>query len=477
MALNLGVLLLYCKEGRVTTFTRAWAERAVQRSADYFYAQSGGQQTITSKVYDWIKLDLTEQQWLALGTGAIDTLRSVIEAKIAPDKLSSYDHILVGIDTPTSGGGTTPGALTYLAAANFTPSFIGHELGHRFGAGDAFRETPDGPSRYENQFCVMGAKGWPAVFMDETIADPSAPGLNKTGPNMSVPTLLGTGWLKEDQHGVAVDLTSDPLSSVGGRTQELSALSGSLGSVGMRPPFLIRYKDLIVEYRVRDGWDAGLPDPGQGAGGWLVMHRSPVGAPVATYVDQRPAMPGSMLTLGTDNPVDLFNAGPPRISVLSFNAAARTVRLHLSRRAAQQPPSGETYGGVDVGGGGLVWTPGRGFTKVPPHSPLINVISEVVKVQALQEMLAVAPQDDVGGLSKETAHALRSLQSHVDKLRVGPSLSPLAHALQSITALQGDSEALKSGDEATQAFIEASRSRLTEVTSILATAVKEERRR
>jgi hypothetical protein len=47
--LNLGVLLLYLQEGRVTNFTREWAERAIHRLADYVFAQSGGRETISSR--------------------------------------------------------------------------------------------------------------------------------------------------------------------------------------------------------------------------------------------------------------------------------------------------------------------------------------------------------------------------------------------------------------------------------------------
>ena len=67
--MNLGVLLLYCQEGRGTSFTREWAEGAIGRVADYIFAQSGGRETITFKVFDWIKLAQTEAEWSGLGFG------------------------------------------------------------------------------------------------------------------------------------------------------------------------------------------------------------------------------------------------------------------------------------------------------------------------------------------------------------------------------------------------------------------------
>ena len=328
----------------------------------------------------------------------------------------------------------------------------------------------------------MGALGWPYTFADDTLADPNASMLNRNGPGMSAPTLIATGWLNEDEHGLGLELSGSSMFSSSGRIEELSALTGTPSPDWVRPPLVIRYNDLLVEYRVRapDGWDRGLADPGVGAGGWLVVHRSARGTPSAVHVDSVEARPGAMLILGKDNPLDIFNPGPLKLSVLSFNAAARTVRLHFSRRAARQAPSGTTYGGVDVGGGGLVWTPGRGFTRVPPHSPLLKVLERVARVHALEEILAIASGNEVAGLVEESSRALRTLQQSVAELRVEPSVSPLAHALGSISELHSTSERLYSSTddrEITREFVEASRQRLAEVKRILAHAVEEERQR
>ncbi len=139
--------------------------------------------------------------------------------------IENIDHVLIGIDVPGAGGGTTPGAYTYLAAQNFTPQLIAHELGHRFGADDAFRDAPGGPIRYENQFCAMGA-GWPATFGHPELADPNAVGLDATGPNMSAPTLLATTWLDPEQPNVALDLTGTDVVTEG-RVETLSVLAGA----------------------------------------------------------------------------------------------------------------------------------------------------------------------------------------------------------------------------------------------------------
>jgi hypothetical protein len=247
-----------------------------------------------------------------------------------------------------------------------------------------------------------------------------------------------------------------------------------------RPPVVIRYYDLVIEYRVRgsDGWDRGLPDPGADAGGWVVVHRSDRNAPRALYIDSVAAKPGAVLTLGKDNLLDLFHPGPVKISILSFDAGARTVRLHLARRAARQPPSSTSYGGVEIDGGGLVWTPGRGFTPVPPRSPLIQVLDEVATVQALQEMMTVASPGEVDGLSREATHALRSLERSIAGLRIESSTSPLTQALENVSRLHSTSEGIGSSTEDIETmrrFIEASREQLAEVKQILGMIVEEER--
>ena len=418
--MHLGVLLLYCQEGRATTFTREWAERAIKRTAEYLFAQSGGREAITYKVFDWVPLRETAAEWTALKWGAYKVIRPQVEQAIG-ESLSPFSHILIGIDHPQSESGAwDPGTnVIHLAATWFAPIHVAHELAHCFGAADAYGEMPSGPPvMYYNQFCIMGGG---SNFADTVLDDPKAPGLNRSGPAMSAPTLLGTGWLKEVDHGLGIDLSQSHTVFGAGSIVELSALEGAPGPGWARPPVVVRYKDLLIEYRVRDGWDRALPaPPGAGAGGWLVLHRSAVSSPAAGLIMSVQATPGEEVVLGAENPSDIFKPGPLKLSVLSYDALKRTVRFRLWRREGKRLPGVTTYGGVDVGGGGLIWTPGRGFTRVPPRSPLLQVIESVVRVQALEDLLAVASQGEVSGLTEEASHAVRALQGRVADVRLGP---------------------------------------------------------
>jgi len=476
VSLNIGVLLLYCKDGRLTTFTQAWADLAMQQVSAYLFHQSGGRERMTYQVFDWLPLDMYEVDWSALGIGAYNTLKPSLEQALHTN-LDQFSHILIGIDTPNSSGGTTPGAFTYLAARNFSPSFIAHELGHRYGADDAYRETDTGPKVYQNQFCVMGAMGWPATFADPVLTDPNAPMLDQSGPNMSAPTLIGTGWLAEGGHGLATEISQNSLLATGGSYVELSVLDGAPGPGWARPPLVARYQDLLIEYRIGDpnGWDRGLPNPGGGAVGWVIAHRSPKGTPVATFVNAVGAKPGNMLVFGKDDPLDIFNSGPLKLAVLSVNPEARTVRFHLTIRAARQPPSGRVFGGVKVGGGGLVWTPGRGVNPVPPHSPLVNVLDAIARVHALQETMAAASINELVALREETSLAIQSLQQTVSELSPEPVIPPLEQAFNDANELGNlftRFEDAASYIDLPEGLMENSRERLTRIQEILAETIR-----
>ena len=171
--LRVGVFLLFCNDNpRVTTFSRDWAARAMDVIGRYFSTQSGRRQSVVSTVTDWIQLPITTQDWMSVSAAGIDSVRPLIEQQTGV-AIENIDHVLIGIDVPGAGGGTTPGAYTYLAAQNFTPQLIAHELRTPFGADDAFRDAPGGPIRYENQFCAMGAGCWqPSAILSSPTPTP-----------------------------------------------------------------------------------------------------------------------------------------------------------------------------------------------------------------------------------------------------------------------------------------------------------------
>jgi hypothetical protein len=426
--MNLAVLLFYCNEApRLSTFTREWAERAVQVSADHLYVQSGGRVTVTFKVFDWHQLHISSTEWGKFGIEAVPKVlpkfAEALKAKGEEDpRFDSYTHFLVGIDVdPAASWGTTGGKYTHLAVNSFTPQQISHELAHTFGAEDAYGVGGDEGARYAHMWDSMGSGDhYPATFPLPVLDDPSAPNLNRAGPGMTAPSLLATGWLDPNQPGALRDLSkTNAVFEPGGLQVELSALTGApIPGSSPRLPVAIRHYDQCCEYRVRapDGWDRAIPDPGPGVGGWLVANHSL--RKEATFHSAIRVVPGETLVLGTENSFDIFNDGPLQITVMGVDAASNTVRLFLKRRRARPLEERSSIPGMGTGidPGILVWTKGTDVVHVPKGSALEGILSGLAKVSLLQEAQLVATSAEAEVLAEREGQMLKELQVQLSEL-------------------------------------------------------------
>jgi hypothetical protein len=476
--MHIAVLLLSLEDiPRRTSFTRDWAERCVTVAGEFYAAQSAGRVSITWQVFDWLALAMDEDEWVTLSGKGIDGVVDLVTPML-PDQTDlkqGFDHILVGIDSPNSSGGTTPGTYTYLGAVNFTPSMIGHEFGHRFGASDAFGTAAAGRRRYEDNYCVMGAMNWPYTYADSRLVADEAPGLAETGPGMSAPTLMATGWLDPAQHNLVDDLTGSAAVYGGGTLVTLSALTGSPGVVWDGPPLAVRYHDYVIEYRIAAAWDHGIPVP-DGARGRIVAHRSPVIGPVAEFVDAVADLPGAMMSLGRDDILDIDSPGPLVIRVLSVDPISNQVQLSLSRRAARPGPEsvgvGPGYGGD---GGGWVWTPGRGLQRIPPYSPLNEVLQTVGELASLHELASSVPRDQTAAIQLRADTTLHSLRESVGRVTAEAPLAPSEQATASLRALDDarrryETEIAREG--AGREYLEASRAAVEQLTAVIEAAAR-----
>jgi hypothetical protein len=477
--MHVAVLLLYLNDfPRRTTFSRDWAERALTVVGDYYAAQSAGAVHLTWQVFDWLEMEIDEPAWLALSSTGIDDVVKAVQPRLpaGTDLLGGFDHILVGIDSKSSSGGTTPGSFSYVGAVNFTPSTIAHEFGHRFGASDAFGS--DG-RRYLNHYCVMGSMGWPYTFDPESLVADEAAGLARTGPNMSAPTLMATGWLDPNRHDVYTDLTGSPEVTSGGAPVELAALAGGPGAGLSHRPVVVRYGTYLIEYRVPSGWDRGLRKPLYGAAGWLVVHESSLAGPVASFVADQSAYAGATLALGPDNPFDIESPGPLVIRVASVEPDGRALHLWLSRRPAQGRLGswGVGIGGGD--GGGWVWTPGRGLHRIPPYSPLLPVADLLAEVAALHDLADGARDEALDGVRERTAATLEALRDTVMRVPDVAPLSPMQQALTDLDTLEevGNRLADQLGEgHPGQEYLQISRATIAQLRGVAETAARLEQR-
>jgi predicted ester cyclase len=84
----------------------------------------------------------------------------------------------------------------------------------------------------------------------------------------------------------------------------------------------------------------------------------------------------------------------------------------------------------------MVWTPGRGFTPLPPHSPLLAVVEEVARIQGIHDTMAVALPHELGALEEAASSALRALQHRVAEVTTEPDERPVARALKALSEVE-----------------------------------------
>ena len=469
---NLAVLLLSCNDTpRVTTLTRESVKRIMRNVADYVFAQSGGRATLAYHVLDWYELPLSSAQWNALAFGAGPVVKPLVAAGLQVD-LDGYDQFALVIDKGDAFSAATFGDFIHAAAADFTPAIMQHELTHVFGAADAFLDDPMGPIVYGDRFDIMGGEGSKYSFAEPSLV--TEPGANRramSGPGMTAPTLIATGWLDPFRGGIGRDMSA----SIGhwGVELELSALRGAPAPDWAGPPvcawFDVGEERFIIEYRTRDagGWDRALPaHPGSDAAGWIVVHRTPLhGAITTLQVAVLPGAHGESWSAGKDDPFDIFSPGPVKLSVRGFDRARGTVNLFLNRRQPWEPHGGISFGGLRQDGDGLVWTPGRGFTPVPPHSPVVAVLERVAQLQQLQTLVERPADAHTEPLTEAAGRSLATLKAEVARLETVAASAPLEEVSSGLGNLRELQQRLTSsnGDGIDPAVLAAAISSLAKV--------------
>lgn len=282
--MKLAVLLLQNSDlPRATTYSRDWAHLLVNHTTGFLTEQSGGRKIIEFRVFDWFTLPMTGAEWMNAGFGVGPIVRPMVEAGLHVD-LSPFTHFALVIDRADAGLAAvspTHPEYVHVAAQDLDPALLAHEIGHFLGAGHANLDTPSGPSEYDDQFCVMGREGAKYSFTHAPLNLTDAAGnvsttLSDSGPGMVVPTLVACGWLDAASHGLDV---SGPLQSQQGRAEfRIEALRGA--PPPERPRRVLAFASgvtsqiLTVEARWRDGYDRGMPDPGEGGAGWVLAHEA-----------------------------------------------------------------------------------------------------------------------------------------------------------------------------------------------------------
>jgi len=385
----------------------------------YIEDQSGGRQSPDFKVFDWFPVSLTHQQWMDLGGNVSDTVNQqfVTKKPQKKTKLSGCDRFIYIIDESPAHSGVTENNETRIAAQDFDPAILAHELTHVYGADDTFLDTPTGPMRYNALFCIMGREGSKYSFRDMSLASPqdgADAGHTDCGPGMCVPTLLATKWLDLAKHGVEVKGFTTGLT---GSTVQIRALDGAPQGDGGLPVccFVDDGDRYLVEYRVpKSRWDAGLPPS---ANGWLVVNRTPLDGPITTLeVASFPVVLGTTVSFGGPDNIYLFGAGPLRLSVMACDVANGTVDVRFARQKGKLPQYVEEFEGFMLDPGCKLWTPASGWRTFPAASDLTQVLEKVAELDQIRDLARVSDRRYAANLANASKRQRMALQEAVARI-------------------------------------------------------------
>lgn len=303
--------------------------------------------------------------------------------------LSNFFGVVVCMNVPTEyfGGGRR----AVFDSTSMRPSVIGQEMGHGYGLDHSRIDgsTADYQDRWDVMSTECGYLGNQCAFMA------SHPRYTSIGPSLNAANMDSRGWLDKSR-------VWDP------DVFEFNAI------VKLRP--LVRY-DLpgylaaragkyLVEFRVKEGWDAAIPEPA------ILVHR---------FEDNH-----SYIMPDTSGRQDLikrsiFEAGDPRITpqswtkveVIDINANDHVATIRLSGSGARVPHVPIALGpeillgGITKDGGGVLIFGGQVF-HIPPRSPVLRIVEQVASIQA-SDFIADATSRDAVRLE-----ALKTIASQVE---------------------------------------------------------------
>jgi hypothetical protein len=294
-------------------------------------------------------------------------------AAAAGDDLSGYINIVV-ITNPSadlfggSGGvSADDGRNPVNGMTSLSPSLLGQEMGHGYGLEHARIEGSE--ADYKDPFDVMStAAAFMAPHPVYTETDDQSRPIFLIGPGLTAATMSAMSWLDSTRVWSAA---SDRQSIVDLRPLHRRDLPGYLCA---------RVGDLFVEFRMNEGWDAGLSAP------VVLVHDYFNGHSYLQPADSgsKGLLAGDVYSQGdvSNRPGRLHGAGL-KITVEAIDATERTARLSVEKWADQRVSAGPAsiFGGVANDGGGWVIVNGR-VTIVPPRSPLLRLLEHVGQVQA-----------------------------------------------------------------------------------------------
>lgn len=376
---------------------------------DFFRDMSHGQLDLSgSRVFGWYTLDMNRSDYLAGGDinkGRNDLIASAREAASADlTKNGPFFSVVVCMNVPTDlfGGGAgavcddgrwptdgTGADTVATGMSSMSPSLLGQEMGHVYGL--AHSRADGSTADYMDPWDVMSnAARFMSPHPNFTDLDVRARPVFRLGPGLNAANMAGRGWLDESRVWKTSNESFDTVVTL--RPLHRRDLSGFLAA---------RLGKFLVEFRIKEGWDAALDRAA------VLIHRFDDNQSYlmsASNGDQD-LVPGSVFgTTQTGSSHASIFTGATGVEVVEINANERFAKIRLVHRPAFEEPS---LGGILFGGvtGGYILV-GKGIRRIPPHSPLIRILDQVVAYDSSESIASVHLRTAV---RRETLSTIASL--------------------------------------------------------------------
>jgi hypothetical protein len=329
-----------------------------------------------SKVFGWLDLPMKRSDYTGDGTNPAGRDALVAAAIDAGEKHSGFRradffNVVVVPNQPTDlfggfGGvvaddGRYPGN----GMSGLSPSLLGQEMGHGYGLEHS--RIDGSADDYKDQWDVMSTRSAlmaPHPFFTER--DLRGNPIFLIGPGLNAANMDAVGWL---DHSRVYGL--DPYAMAGSVTLR------PLHRLDLPGWLCARVGGYYFEFRMNEGWDAGLHRP-------VVL--------VHDYVDghsylNAPLQAAWHFGRGYQaDPPEIIHGGGFTVTVTDIDPGQRTATLQIVIRHSDIPPPagpGWLLGGALRGVG--IFINGR-FVPVPPRSPLVAVLEAVDQVQIGQTL-------------------------------------------------------------------------------------------
>lgn len=391
---------------------------------DFFADMSHGQLDLSgSRVFGWYTLDMNRSAYLAglvpgltkeeidaVITKARNDLITLARQAASADlvKNGPFFSVVVCMNVPTDlfGGGTGavcddgrwPENSAGPGMSSMSPSLLGQEMGHVYGL--AHSRADGSTADYMDPWDVMSnAARFMSPHPNFTDLDKRARPIFRLGPGLNAANMAGRGWLDESRVWSTHNESFDTIVTL--RPLHRRDLPGFLAA---------RFGKFLVEFRIQENWDAGLEQAA------VLIHRFDDNQSylMAASNGDQDLVPGSIFgTTDTRSSTAAIFTGATGLEVVEINANDRFARIRLVHRPAFEEPS---LGGLLLGGAtGEYILVGKGIRRIPPDSPLIQILDQVV---AYDSSKAIASVDLRTAVRRETLSTIASLvQDQVQTLR------------------------------------------------------------